>query len=110
MDPGRFLPLGTGRLGRSDSREALRRFFEIDEGHVVAATLAALAADGGWIRGRSRTPSNVMESTPTTRWRPHSGSRLDESPGSLNRGAVASSTLMLMGPAGRSRKKPAQVI
>ena len=44
--PGRFLPLGTDGFGRSDSREALRRFFEIDEGHVVAATLAALAADG----------------------------------------------------------------
>ena len=45
--PGRgFLPLGTDGMGRSDTREALRRFFEIDTGHVVAATLAALAAQG----------------------------------------------------------------
>ncbi|MGD2051780.1 MAG: pyruvate dehydrogenase (acetyl-transferring), homodimeric type, partial [Acidimicrobiia bacterium] len=44
--PGRFVPLGTDGFGRSDTREALRRFFEIDTGHVVAATLAALAADG----------------------------------------------------------------
>jgi pyruvate dehydrogenase E1 component len=45
--PGRsFTPLGTDGMGRSDTREALRRFFEIDTGHVVVATLAALAAQG----------------------------------------------------------------
>jgi pyruvate dehydrogenase E1 component len=44
--PGRFVPLGTDGFGRSDTREALRRFFETDTGHVVVATLAALAADG----------------------------------------------------------------
>jgi pyruvate dehydrogenase E1 component len=44
--PGRFLPLGTDGYGRSDTREALRRFFEVDAGHVVVAVLWALAADG----------------------------------------------------------------
>jgi pyruvate dehydrogenase E1 component len=45
--PGRsFTPLGTDGMGRSDTREALRRFFEIDTGHVVVATLAGLAAQG----------------------------------------------------------------
>jgi pyruvate dehydrogenase E1 component len=45
--PGRsFTPLGTDGMGRSDTREALRRFFEVDTGHVVVATLAALAAQG----------------------------------------------------------------
>jgi pyruvate dehydrogenase E1 component len=42
----RFAPLGTDGFGRSDTREALRRHFEIDTGHVVTAVLAALAADG----------------------------------------------------------------
>ena len=42
----RFAPLGTDGFGRSDTREALRRHFEIDTAHVVVATLAALAADG----------------------------------------------------------------
>ena len=42
----RFVPLGTDGFGRSDTREALRRHFETDAGHVVAAVLAALAADG----------------------------------------------------------------
>jgi pyruvate dehydrogenase E1 component len=44
--PGRYVPLGTDGFGRSDTREALRRFFEIDAGHIVVATLAALAKDG----------------------------------------------------------------
>jgi pyruvate dehydrogenase E1 component len=45
--PGRsFTPLGTDGMGRSDTREALRRFFEVDAGHIVVATLAALAAEG----------------------------------------------------------------
>jgi pyruvate dehydrogenase E1 component len=45
--PGRsFTPLGTDGMGRSDTREKLRRFFEVDTGNVVVATLAALAAQG----------------------------------------------------------------
>ena len=38
--------LGTDGFGRSDTRGPLRRFFEIDEGHLVVAVLAALAARG----------------------------------------------------------------
>jgi pyruvate dehydrogenase E1 component len=44
--PRRFVPLGTDGFGRSDTREALRRFFEVDTGNVVVGTLSALAADG----------------------------------------------------------------
>ena len=44
--PGRFVPLGTDGFGRSDTREALRSFFEIDAPNVIVATLAALADDG----------------------------------------------------------------
>ena len=44
--PRRFVTLGTDGFGRSDSRDALRRFFEIDAGSIVAATLGALATDG----------------------------------------------------------------
>jgi pyruvate dehydrogenase E1 component len=45
--PGRsFTPLGTDGMGRSDTREALRRFFEVDAAHVVVATLSALADQG----------------------------------------------------------------
>jgi pyruvate dehydrogenase E1 component len=40
-----FVPLGTDGYGRSDTRESLRRHFEVDAEHIVVATLAALA---GW--------------------------------------------------------------
>src|SRR3546814_18748283 len=41
-----FTPLGTDGFGRSDTREALRAYFEIDAPHVVVAPPAALAARG----------------------------------------------------------------
>jgi pyruvate dehydrogenase E1 component len=44
--PGRFVALGTDGFGRSDTRAALRRHFEVDAAHVTVATLAALAAGG----------------------------------------------------------------
>ena len=44
--PSRFVTLGTDGFGRSDSRQALRKFFEIDAGSIVAATLWALSKDG----------------------------------------------------------------
>ena len=42
----RYTSLGTDGFGRSDTREALRRYFETDTPHVVVSVLAALAADG----------------------------------------------------------------
>jgi pyruvate dehydrogenase E1 component len=44
--PNRFVALGTDGFGRSDTREALRRHFEIDAEHVVVATLHALMQEG----------------------------------------------------------------
>jgi len=44
--PRRFTSLGTDGFGRSDTREVLRRFFEIDAAHVVVAVLGGLEADG----------------------------------------------------------------
>jgi pyruvate dehydrogenase E1 component len=41
-----FVPLGTDGFGRSDTREALRRFFETDTANVVVAVLSGLATDG----------------------------------------------------------------
>ena len=42
----RFIALGTDGFGRSDSRAALRSFFEVDRFHVVLATLEALVREG----------------------------------------------------------------
>jgi pyruvate dehydrogenase E1 component len=41
-----YRTLGTDGFGRSDSRRALRSFFEVDRHHVVVAALKALADDG----------------------------------------------------------------
>jgi pyruvate dehydrogenase E1 component len=43
---GRYVVLGTDGFGRSDSREALRTFFEIDTNSIVIAALSALEQDG----------------------------------------------------------------
>jgi pyruvate dehydrogenase E1 component len=44
--PGRYLTLGADGFGRSDLREKLRAFFEIDRHHVVVAALKTLAEEG----------------------------------------------------------------
>jgi len=44
--PRRYQSLGTDGFGRSDTREALRGFFETDADHVMVATLSGLVADG----------------------------------------------------------------
>jgi pyruvate dehydrogenase E1 component len=43
---GRMLALGTDGFGRSETRKALRRFFEVDAEHVAVAALYALAERG----------------------------------------------------------------
>jgi len=44
--PGSLMTLGTDGFGRSDTRERLRRFFEVDAECAVVATLYALAEKG----------------------------------------------------------------
>ena len=41
-----YTVLGTDGFGRSDTREALRRFFEVDRHHIVLAALTSLAQQG----------------------------------------------------------------
>ena len=44
--PRQFVSLGTDGFGRSDTRAALRRFFEVDAAHIVVAVLSSLALQG----------------------------------------------------------------
>tara|TARA_B100001559_G_scaffold314560_1_gene315116 strand:+ start:1106 stop:3766 length:2661 start_codon:yes stop_codon:yes gene_type:complete len=48
---GRYVVLGTDGFGRSDTREALRSFFEIDTNSIVLAALSALEQDGAMPAG-----------------------------------------------------------
>src|SRR5262249_38460485 len=43
---GRYVTLGTDGYGRSDSRSALRRHFEVDRNYITVAALNALADEG----------------------------------------------------------------
>jgi pyruvate dehydrogenase E1 component len=43
---GRYVTLGTDGFGRSDTREKLRHFFEVDRRWVTLAALKALADEG----------------------------------------------------------------
>ncbi|HWH48977.1 MAG TPA: alpha-ketoglutarate dehydrogenase [Burkholderiales bacterium] len=44
--PRKYVALGTDGYGRSDTRAALRDFFEVDRRHIVVAALKALADEG----------------------------------------------------------------
>ena len=43
---GKYSTLGTDGYGRSDTREALRQFFEIDPNNIVLASVSVLEANG----------------------------------------------------------------
>ena len=45
--PGKLTVLGTDGFGRSDGREALREFFEVDAKHIAQAVLVSLGVDDG---------------------------------------------------------------
>ena len=40
--PGKYVALGTDGFGRSDTRAALRNFFEVDARHIAVTALAAI--------------------------------------------------------------------
>jgi len=44
--PGRLIPLGTDGFGRSDTRAALRNYFEVDWRFITLAALSGLADEG----------------------------------------------------------------
>ena len=48
----RYAVLGTDGFGRSDTREQLRHFFEVDRHWVVVASLKALADEGAIERAK----------------------------------------------------------
>jgi pyruvate dehydrogenase E1 component len=50
--PNKLTVLGTDGYGRSDTREALRDFFEVDRRWIAVAALSALAAEGSVSRDK----------------------------------------------------------
>ena len=57
---GRFVVLGTDGYGRSDTRESLRRFFEIDTASIVVASLSALEQEGSVDAGTTKKVAKTL--------------------------------------------------
>ena len=57
---GRFVVLGTDGYGRSDTRESLRRFFEIDTASIVVASLSALEQEGSVDAGTTKKAAKKL--------------------------------------------------
>ena len=64
--PGRYRVLGTDGYGRSDRRQALRRFFEVDRNYVTVAALKELADAGAVDRARVQEAIERYEIDPET--------------------------------------------
>ena len=62
--PGPYRVLGTDGYGRSDSRAALRRFFEVDRHYVTVAALKSLADTGKIDAGRVQAAIERFEIDP----------------------------------------------
>ncbi len=52
--PGRYTALGTDGFGRSENREHLRRFFEVDSASIAAAALSRLASSNRYDRAKAQ--------------------------------------------------------
>ena len=61
---GTFTVLGTDGFGRSDTRENLRRFFEIDTESIIIASLSALERAGEMPIGTVKETSKRMGISP----------------------------------------------
>ncbi len=62
--PGALVPLGTDGFGRSDTREELRRHFEISAEHIAFATLSQLAHEGAFDRAKLKSAIEALEIDP----------------------------------------------
>ena len=53
--PGKYITLGTDGFGRSDTRENLRKFFEIDAEHIAAAAISSLLTEGKLTKAKANS-------------------------------------------------------
>jgi len=62
--PGKYVCLGTDGFGRSDTRENLRKFFEIDAEHIVAATISTLLTEGKLSETKAKSALKSLDINP----------------------------------------------
>ena len=64
---GNYVCLGTDGFGRSDTREKLREFFEIDANHIAYNALIACGLEGEAKKFKSKFKVKINEKNPFTR-------------------------------------------
>jgi len=65
--PGRMVALGTDGFGRSENRERLRRFFEVNANSIAGAALSRLAREGRFGIERAREALAELEIDPESK-------------------------------------------
>jgi pyruvate dehydrogenase E1 component len=66
--PRRYVALGTDGFGRSDTRAALRDFFEVSAKHIAVAAIDALATEGKKISVEDALQRYGIEANPAAPW------------------------------------------
>jgi pyruvate dehydrogenase E1 component len=64
--PGRLTSLGTDGFGRSDNREHLRHFFEVNAEHIAAAALSRLSRWQRYDAGKAEQAIRELGINPET--------------------------------------------
>ena len=64
--PGKYVSLGTDGFGRSDTRENLRKFFEIDSQYIVAATISTLLTEDELSEAKAKAALKSLDIDPDT--------------------------------------------
>ena len=62
--PGKYVTLGTDGFGRSDTRENLRKFFEIDAEHIAAAAISTMLTEGKLTKAKAETFLKKLDINP----------------------------------------------
>jgi pyruvate dehydrogenase E1 component len=62
--PGPVVTLGTDGYGRSDTREALRDFFEVDARHIAFAAISALSLEGSVSMAMAKKARKTLKINP----------------------------------------------
>ena len=62
--PGKYTTLGTDGFGRSDTRENLRKYFEINDQYIAAAAISSLLREGKLTKSKAENALKTLEIDP----------------------------------------------
>ena len=62
--PGEYTTLGTDGFGRSDTRENLRKYFEIDDQYIAASAISSLLREGKLTKSKAENALKTLEINP----------------------------------------------